>query len=56
MSTGASRSKSRIEDVGDELAESSRGSRAYSSLKMFGLGIRIDVNCGRESLVDVVEA
>ena len=42
--------------MGDELAELSRGSRAYSSLKMLGFGIRIDVNCGRESLVDVVEA
>jgi hypothetical protein len=50
MSTAGSSEECRIGDMGEELAELSRGSRAYSSLKMFGFGIRTDVNCGRESL------
>jgi hypothetical protein len=50
MSTAGSSWECRIGDMGEELAELSRGSRAYSSLKIFGFGIRIDVNCGRESL------
>jgi hypothetical protein len=55
MSTAGSGSEGGIEDTGDELAELSRGSRAYSSLKMFGFVIRIDVNCGKDSLGDEVE-
>jgi hypothetical protein len=50
MSNAGSFSEGGIGDTGEELAEMSRGSRAYSSLKMFGFGIRIDVNCGRDSL------
>ena len=50
MSTAGSSGECRIGDMGEELAELSRGSRAYSSLKMFGFGIRTDVKCGRESL------
>jgi hypothetical protein len=50
MSTAGSSWECRIGDMGEELAELSRGSRAYSSLKTSGFGIRIDVNCGRESL------
>jgi len=49
MSTAGSSWECRIGDMGEELAELSKGSRAYSSLKMFGFGIRIDVNCGRGS-------
>ena len=52
MSTGCSWCEGGIEDVGDEVAESSRGSRAYSSLKTFGFGIRTAIARGKESLGD----
>jgi hypothetical protein len=54
-STGGSCSEDGIGDTGEELAEISRGSRAYSSLKMFGSGMRIDGNCGTDSPGDEVE-
>lgn len=34
-----------ISETGEELAESPRGSRAYSSLKILGFGIRRDGSC-----------
>lgn len=55
-STGRSCSEGGVGDTGEGLAEASRGSRAYSSLKMSGFGIRIDGNCGSDILVDEVES
>jgi hypothetical protein len=54
-STGRSCSEGGVGNTGEGLAEASRGSRAYSSLKMSGFGIRIDGNCGSDSLVGEVE-
>ena len=54
-STGRSCSEGRVGDTGEGLAEASRGSRAYSSLKTSGFGIRIDGICGSDSLADEVK-
>lgn len=48
-SAGGSCWGGRMGEAGEELAEVSSGSRAYSSLKMLGSGICMDGNCGRDS-------